>query len=291
MKYKQWRELSINPYKIPFKNFKLIKIVNYFPAGNDVLECLCDFNGKNKKAIIKIERSKMADFDSEFYNLNILQQKNYSNKIPKILEFGTYEGKRYLVISKINGLRLSEILLKHPDKKKNYLLNYGIALGTIHNISSKDFKGAKQRPINNIPTEDIYKEYDDFIKKYIKYLENNKININHNCFIHGDFHYANLLWKNDSISGIIDFEYSGKGFKEQDIAWALILRPNQKFMNNYKDIKYFLEGYKKISNYDEKTLKWCLINGYCHFYLMNIQNTSYKKEIKKLLRMIINKNL
>ena len=29
-----------------FKNFKLIKIVNYFPAGNDVLECLCDFNGK-----------------------------------------------------------------------------------------------------------------------------------------------------------------------------------------------------------------------------------------------------
>ena len=25
MKYKQWRELSINPYKIPFKNFKLIK--------------------------------------------------------------------------------------------------------------------------------------------------------------------------------------------------------------------------------------------------------------------------
>ena len=92
------------------------------------------------------------------------------------------------------------------------------------------------------------------------------------------------------ISGIIDFEYSGKGFKEQDIAWALILRPSQKFMNNYKDIKYFLEGYKKIGNYDEKSLQWCLINGYCHFYLMNIQNTSDKKEIKKLLNIIINKN-
>lgn len=291
MKYKQWRELSVDPYKIPFKTFKLIKITNYLPAGNDVLECLCDFNGKNKKVIVKIERSKMADFDSEFCNLNILRQKKYYNKIPKILESGTHAGKRYLVISKINGLRLSEILQKQADKKKNYLINYGFALATIHNIPSEDFKEAKQRPINNIPTETIYQEYDNFIKKYINYLEDNKININHNCFIHGDFHYANLLWKNDSLSGVIDFEYSGKGFKEQDIAWALILRPGQKFMNNYKDIKYFLEGYKKIGNYDEKALKWCLINGYCHFYLMNIKNVSYKKEIKKLLNIIINKNL
>ena len=37
------------------------------------------------------------------------------------------------------------------------------------------------------------------LSEYIKYLENNKININHNCFIHGDFHYANLLWKNDQF--------------------------------------------------------------------------------------------
>lgn len=291
MKYKQWRELSINPYKIPFKTFKLIKVINYFPAGNDVLECLCNFNEKNKKVIIKIERSKMADLDSEFCNLNILQQKNYYNKIPKVLEFGTYEGKRYLVISKINGLRLSEILPKQPNKKKSYLLNYGNTLGMLHKIPSKEFNEAKQRPINNIPTEAIYQTFDNFIKKYINYLENNKININQNCFIHGDFHYANLLWKNDLITGIIDFEYSGKGFKEQDIAWALILRPGQKFMNSYKDIKYFLEGYQKINNYDKNLLKWCLINGYCHFYLMNIENIAYKKEIKKLLNIIIKRNL
>ena len=58
-------------------------------------------------------------------------------------------------------------------------------------------------------------------------------------------------------------------------------------MNNYKDIKYFLEGYKKIGNYDEKSLKWCLINGYCHFYLMNIKNTPYKKEIKKTYPIVL----
>lgn len=60
----------------------------------------------------------MADFDSEFCNLNTLRQKNYYNKIPKILEFGTYKEKRYLVISKINGLRLSEVLPKQPKKEK-----------------------------------------------------------------------------------------------------------------------------------------------------------------------------
>jgi len=59
------------------------------------------------------------------------------------------------------------------------------------------------------------------------------------------------------------------GFKEQDIAWSLILRPGQKFMNNYDDIKSFLEGYNSNGKYNSELLKWCLINGSMHFYLMN----------------------
>lgn len=50
MKYKKWRELIVDPFAIPFKSFKLIKIVNYLPAGNDVLECLVDFNENAKKS-------------------------------------------------------------------------------------------------------------------------------------------------------------------------------------------------------------------------------------------------
>ena len=44
---------------------KLIKVLKYLPAGNDVFECLCFYKKRYCKLIIKIERSKMADFESE----------------------------------------------------------------------------------------------------------------------------------------------------------------------------------------------------------------------------------
>ena len=76
------------------------------------------------------------------------------------------------------------------------------------------------------------------------------------------------------------------GHKEQDIAWALIMRPNQKFLNSIEDILLFLNGYNVNGTYDEKKLKWCLINGYLHFYLMN-KNDDYRKAIRELLEKIL----
>lgn len=55
------------------------------------------------------------------------------------------------------------------------------------------------------------------------------------CFCHGDFHYANILWQDKHISAILDFELSGLENKEFDVAWALILRPGQKFLRTKED--------------------------------------------------------
>ena len=65
----------------------------------------------------------------------------------------------------------------------------------------------------------------------MNFLKNNDFNKDFTTFIHGDFHYGNILWLDNCVNGVIDWEYSGVGFKEQDIAWALILRPGQKFMD------------------------------------------------------------
>lgn len=193
-----------------------------------------------------------------------------------------------MVLEKINGKRLSDIFEKVTDenKRKSFLLKYGKELAIIHSISPKKFKLAKQRVINDYPKEEIYSCFDSFIKSYVDYLKENKPLIKYNTFIHGDFHYANILWKNNKISGIVDFEYSGKGFKEQDIAWACILRPTQFFMDKASDIKYFIEGYLKIGNFNKKALKWCLLNAYAHFYLMNINNVEYKTKLQNLILQI-----
>ena len=127
------------------------------------------------------------------------------------------------------------------------------------------------------------------MKPYIDYLSKNRIIFNNKTFIHGDFHYANILWQDEEISGVLDFEYGGMRFKEQDIAWSIVLRPTQIFMDNLEDIKCFLKGYLEVGTYDKSKLKWCIINAYCHFYLMNKDNVKYIDKLKQLMESTYNK--
>ncbi len=287
-RYKKWRELLIDPFTIDFKNIELKEIISYLPAGNDVLECICNYKGKESNLFIKIERSKVADFKNENKILQYLVNSNFSSLIPKVIEYGQVEGKDYLVLEPKVGERLSEIFKRNTNCKKELLNEYGKSLGEIHKILlTKDIEIAKQRIINDYPKKEIYKEFDEFTSNIISYLASNKPNITYDTFIHGDYHYANILWENKNISGILDFEYSGAGFKEQDIAWAIVLRPTQYFMDNLEDIKYFLTGYLESNNFDVESLRWCLVNAYVHFYLMNKDNKEYIKKVTRLIKEIL----
>lgn len=285
-KIKKWRELKTDPSKIKYKKIKLLKIISYPYCGNDVVECLCSYKNISLNLFIKIERSAKASFQTEVNILSILKKKSYYLNIPEVIEDGYVDDKKYIVLTKIYGDRLSSIFSKNISEKdkEEYLFKYGRELAKIHNISPKDFKDAPKRSLHDIPREDKYKDED--ILGYISFLKENKPLINLNTFVHGDFHYANVYWENNEISGILDWEYGGRGFKEQDIAHALILRNTQMFMDNINDIKTFLTGYKSIGNYDLDNLKWCLINGYCHFYLMNKDDQVYRNKIKALLNEI-----
>ena len=60
---------------------------------------------------------------------------------------------------------------------------------------------------------------------------------------------------------------------------------------NWTPIFLHIKGYLTIGQINFTSLKWCLINGYCHFFLMNKNNQDYKKQILKLLENIYNNNL
>lgn len=286
--YQKWRDLIIDPFDIKYSNIKIKEIISYPPAGNDVVECVCAINNNIENAFIKIERSKVCDFIAEVNTLNYLKKNNCYIKIPKVYENGIYNDKKYIVLSKIEGQRLSDILNKDNSKKKELLYKYGRELSIIHNIPTNNFNTAKQRIINNYPNNDIYIKIKEetAITKYINFLKENDFQKQLTTFIHGDFHYGNILWQNNEISGVIDWEYSGKGLKEQDIAWACILRPGQEFMDTIEDIIEFLKGYLEQGNFNKEKLKWCLINGYCHFYLMNINNGEYREKLLELMNDI-----
>lgn len=282
MKYKKFREPIVDVFSVDFKNIKVKKILNYMPAGNDVLEVITN---DNEEYFVKIERSKIADFKTEYINIIKIRELGYT-KAPNVIEFINND-KNILVLSKVKGSRLSEII-----NKKNadyYLRRFGEELAIIHKINSVGFNTAKQRVINDIPYDGLYCKLNETAKKYINYLNDNNYKKSINTFIHGDFHYANVLWYNKSVSGVLDWEYSGLGHKEQDIAWSLIVRPNQKFLDSMEDIDAFLKGYKKYGNYDSNKLKWCLINGYLHFYLMN-DDKIYRSLLAVLMRKAIEKD-
>ena len=284
-KYKKWRDLEINPKDINTKLGKITKIINYYPAGNDVIECVIENNNEKRNVVLKIERSRVSDFVKEKENINMLQKNKYYEKVPKVLDLVKHQNKNCLFLEKRTGNKLSEIFKKDNSNKEDYLHKYGKELAIIHKIPKDLFKNSYQRDINSIVKTEI-KE----LQPYVRYLSKNYIEANKDTFIHGDFHYGNILWDKGKVSTVLDFEYSGKGFKEQDIAWATVLRPGQKFMDNVNDIKVFLSGYKEELSFNFNKYLWCLINCYCHFYNMNSNNKEYCAKILELLEQISKEN-
>ena len=278
----KWRESKIDLSKLNLKTIREYKVISYPPAGNDVFDCVGTLNsGESIKFILKSERGTFANFDNEIKVLKTI--KNFP--VPKVIETGKVDNFTYIVMNKMDGEKLSDLFEKNKNiDRAKYLFLYGQELAKIHKIKL-NWSIAKQRDINDIPTSSVYKNLDNWENEIIRYLEETKPKIIMDTFIHGDFHYGNILWKNYKVSAILDWEYSGIGFKEQDIAWALILRPGQKFMDNVSDYKCFLSGYSSVNVFDYIKLKWCLINGLLHFYLMN-RNKDDNKYLLKLQDLI-----
>lgn len=286
----KWRESLINIDEILLHSIDAFKVVSYPPAGNDVFECTGFKDNKKIDFFIKSERSRFANFLNE---ADIIIKLKDKFPVPELLETGTFKDHTYLVLKKIPGERLSYLISeKMITNKHDYLFQYGKMLSRIHNETIKCSK-AMQRIINEYPKKESYSNLNEWENNVIDYLKNNyPKNTEYNTFIHGDFHYANILWDNNKISGILDWEYSGLGFKEQDIAWALILRPNQRFLNNKDDIISFLKGYKECGDYNSNYLKWCYINGCMHFYLMNRESSDldYLDKLKQIINLHISES-
>ena len=279
---KKWRESLINPNEIKFNNnLKLSSIISYPPAGNDVFECIGYYNSKKVCFFLKISRGSFSNIINEGNILLKLKDNNIS--VPLVLDYGNYNGYDYIVTKKKYGYKLSN-LIKKGHSSMDYMYNYGLYLAKIHSLNIKA-SNAKQRKFNDIVDINI-NDYPE-LKVYYNYLLNNKIESNNDTFIHGDFHYGNLLFKDYNISCVLDFEYSGMGFKEQDIAWTIALRPTQNFLNTKKEIDEFIRGYSSVCNFSYNKFLWCYINASLHFYKMNANNNEYKTRIINILKSIM----
>lgn len=273
---KKWRE-GVNPFCIKFKNFKLLKILGYPHAGNDVFYCKGEINGKDIFCFLKVARQKDNNIKNEIDLLQTLKLKH----LPKIIEYDE-KNFSYIITKKMPGKRLSVIVKDNKEKESlSYMFEFGKALAQIHELKI-EAKKAKQRRFFEIPSEEYCNSYQfGFVRDW---LIKNKPLKKDLCFCHGDFHYANLLWQKNKISGILDWEMAGINIREYDVAWSLILRPDQKFMDTMDEIKLYLAGYKSVHNLNVDYVKYYMIQIYLYFYEVGKHSESYQNYIVKFFK-------
>lgn len=270
---KRWRE-TINPFDLKFKNFKLIKILGYPHARNDVFYVKGIYKNKNVYAYIKCSRC-----DNNFIKENEFLN---NSKIPFKSEVIECDEKgKYLITRAKNGKKLSKILNVNPECSSEYLFEYGKQLAKMHKLDI-DCDKMNYRKFFLPPSIEDCKKYglESFRACLVK-REPKEIN---ECFCHGDMHYANVIWLGKKINAILDYELAGIGSKEYDIAWVLINRPGQKFLRRKEDIDSFLKGYKEINDFNMEYVKYYMGVIYLHFYMIGYKDEEYREYVFNTLK-------
>ena len=270
----KWRDTE-NPFSLPYKNFSLSEVIGYPHAGNDVFQVKGIYKQEKIEAYIKVARQTGADIENEINTINAIN----CELAPSIIDCDD-EKKHFCVSIAKHGERLSTIVGDNSNQESlDYLYEYGQTLAKLH-AQEGTFPDVKDRRFFHIPNKEYFLEFDiEFVYNYL--ISNQPATVN-KCFCHGDFHYANILWQDNHISAILDFELSGLGNKEFDIAWALILRPGQKFLNTDKEISLFMEGYQSVGKCNWDYIKYYMVLIYSYFYRIGKDDAKYQSYIKNV---------
>ena len=269
----KWKE-TIDPFTIEFNNFKLIEVLGYPHARNDVFYCKGTYKNEEIFCFIKYASKCDSNLRVETDIINQLQD----DFKPEIVDYDA-DGK-FIVTKEIMGERLSYILQTTQDKSIDYMFEYGKTLARIHSLTISCGK-VLHRKFFDIPSIEYLEENEiGFVYQFLKEHQPKQIN---ESFCHGDFHYANVLWRDKKIVGVLDWELSGWGNKEFDIAWAIINRPSQKFLKTDKEVAEFIKGYLSVGNCNVDFVKYYMILIYSHFISVDENNVEYKEFVKKWL--------
>ena len=246
----KWRE-TCDPFALRYHRFQPLAVLGYPHAGNDVFYTRGIYDGQEVNAFVKVARQSGADIENE---IAILKQLRLEC-VPKVID----HGDGFSVTLEIPGERLSTILGENEHLLSlSYMEEYGAALAELHGMKISAGNVKDRRFFHKPSTKLLAKLNLKFMEEYFTrepYKESR-------CFCHGDFHYANLLWKGGHISGILDFELAGYGNRDFDIAWALLVRPGQKFLKTEDEQQAFLKGYGAC---DLKAVLYYMAQSYVYF--------------------------
>lgn len=274
----KWRETA-DPISLPYRHFQLTEVLGYPHAGNDVFHVRGVYQSREVTAFVKAARQTGADLRRE---AEIIRKLHWP-LAPEVIDFDEAEA-RFVVTLEKPGERLSKIVGENAQLESlAYLHEYGRALATLHSTQG-DFPPVKDRRFFHLPERKSLQN--TAIAFAWDWLSEHPSAQSHRCFCHGDFHYANLLWKDGHLSAVLDFELAGMGDRDFDIAWAMALRPGQRFLKTEAEARCFLDGYQSAGSYDVQAVKYHLAQIYAHFYCFSGNEPEYLRFIEAALHRI-----
>ena len=262
----KWRE-TVDPFSLEYHAFRPTEVLGYPHAGNDVFHVKGLYHGGELRAYVKAARQVGADIENEVAVLSELS----SAVFPTVLDCG-FGKPAFSVTAELPGERLSTILDRDGGRSSlSYMAEYGAQLALLHRLTPRA-AAVKDRKFFHAPSDALLGSLGlEPLKSYFAQSPQG----GERCFCHGDFHYANVLWVDRRISGILDFELAGYGVREFDIAWAMFRRPGQKFLTTRREQEEFLYGYSQFGRYDRASVDSCMARCYVYFLQFSREDAEY----------------
>jgi len=260
-----YTKLSENELKDFFSKYNLGKLLNYKGIKEGIENTNYFIQTEKGKFILTLYEKRVDEKDLPFFIslMRNLFDKNFPSPEPIINKNGNYIseilGKKAAIVSFLNGY--AKKILNPNDCQQ-----VGINAAKLHLIT-KDLKGKRENKLSINSWRKIYMKVKNDCSKIHsnlpKVIEKNLDEIEKNWpknipsgIIHADLFPDNIFFKENKLSGIIDYYFSCHDFFAFEIAICLnalcFEGKNENLSFNVTKAKKFIDGYSSIRKLTEK---------------------------------------
>jgi aminoglycoside phosphotransferase (APT) family kinase protein len=243
------------------------------------------YQGKPLTAYLKFCKNPSRSLINEYNKLYALA----SSGIPAPKVLWASEARTVLLLEALEGNMVWDSIDPRRgayDRQNafNALRQCGEMLGKLHALQ---IECAIQPRTRMYALEKEEQEADDpRFQQLSAWLNANEIAPRDYVFVHGDYNTANILINDGAITGIVDWEFAGRGWKEYELAWSL--RARMAFLNTQAEREAFLAGYCKYNQFNLTALCWCEVMNYLHdaWDSKKINSPYYDFSLERALELI-----
>ena len=259
-----YTKLSKNELINFFSKYNLGKLLNYKEIKEGIENTNYFIKTESGKFILTVYEKRVDEKDLPFFIglMKNLFDKDFPSPNPIINKNGNYISevlkKKAAVISFLEGQSKEKL-------SPNNCYEVGVNTAKLHSIT-KDLSGVRENKLSVDSWREIYNKVKDncskihpnlpeIIEKNLNEIENDWPKNIPSGIIHADLFPDNIFFKNEKLSGIIDYYFSCYDFYAFEIAICLnalcFEGRNENLSFNVTKAKKFIDGYSSIRSLTE----------------------------------------